>query len=274
MYSFIFNDLIEIFFFTASLYYFSLWLKQDRTKNLLVPFYCFCLVTLLANTFNLQTISAFLLFYGPAILMLFVLMHQELLQRNFVNLHNIKPQKDLSSKNWLETVVQTALRARTHNKTIRIIIEHTDSLTAVLTSPMFLETEIQEALLSVFIDSNQYDQEKMIWITNAGKIIAINSAWRHQSAQEWVADEIKDTNQWLTNTLLHTTKTDAIALSCNPMINGFTIIAQGKVIEEVSAAQAIRIISHSLKIPTSIKKGDAIYEVNRNQTKFDEQSHS
>lgn len=274
MYLFSYIDLVEIIFFTASIYYFSLWLKQDRTKNLLVPFYCFCIVTLLASTFHLPTVSSFLLFYGPAILILFTLVHQELLQRNFVTLHNIKPQKDISTKNWLETIIQAALRARTQNKTIRIIIEHTDSLAPSITAPFRLQTDIQGSLLTMLLDSSTFDQEKMIWLKSDGKLIAINSEWTHHTQKEWVADELKGADAWLTGTLLFTSKTDALALSCSPEMNGFTLIAQGKVIEEVSAAQAIRIIGHSLKIPMSIKKGEEIYEIKRDQTKLDEQSHS
>jgi hypothetical protein len=273
MYLFTYTDLIEIIFFTASIYYFSLWLKQDRTKNLLVPFYCFCIITLLANTFHLQTISSFLFFYGPAILMLFVLMHQELLQRNFVSLHNIKPQNGSSTKNWIQTIIQIALRARTQNKTMRIVIEHTDSIGTSIIAPFRLETDIQGSLLTVLLDSSSFDQNNMIWLKSNGKLIAINSEWAYHSQKEWIADELKDTDAWLTDTLLFTSKIDALALLCSPERNGFTIIAQGKVIQEVSATQAIRIISHSLKIPMS-KKGEKIYEIKRDQTKLNEQSHS
>ena len=269
---FSYKDLLEIMFFSSCIYYFSVWLKQDRTKNLLFPFYCFCVVTLLASTFHLQTVSSFLLFYGPVIVLLFILVHQEQLQRNFVTLHNIKPQKDLATKNWVETVIQSTLRARTKNKTIRVIIEHTDSLSSCITAPFRLETEMQSSLLNMLLDSPSFDQEKMIWLSSAGKLIAINGSWSQNAQKEWIAQELKETDAWLTDTLLFTTKTDALAFSCTPETNGFTICAQGKVIEEVSAAQSLRIIGHFLKIPLGIKKGDEVYEINDAQKQFNKQS--
>lgn len=271
---FSYTDLLEIIFFSSCIYYFSMWLKQDQTKNLLLPFYAFCVITLLAHSLQLPTVSSFLLFYGPAILVFFIITHQELLQRNFITLHNITPEKGLITKNWVETAIQSALRIRTQNKTIRVIIEHTDALSLCITAPFRLETELHSSLLNMLLDSPSFDQEKMVWLSSTGKLIAINSSWSQNAQKEWIAQELKETDAWLTDTVLFTSKTNALAFSCSPETNGFTLIAQGKILEEVSAAQAVRIIGHFLRIPLNTKKGDEIYEFNTTQKKFSEQSHS
>ncbi len=83
------RDCLEIIFFASLFYYLTLWLKKDKTKNLLPYFYGYCLITFCAYMLELTTVTSLLFLFTPAAVMLFILMHQDTLQRNIVALKHI-----------------------------------------------------------------------------------------------------------------------------------------------------------------------------------------
>lgn len=172
------HDGIEILFFSSLFYYLALWLRKDRQQNLLWYFYGYYAVTLIAYNANLPTISLFLLLFSPAIIMLFIVMHQDILQRNFVALRHITPAQS-ATRNWLESLIQTCLIVINNNKTITCIIERTDNMHTFLHVPFIIHAPLHTALLEILVNGDSYDQHKMIWIDAHGNLEGINAAWRH-----------------------------------------------------------------------------------------------
>ena len=257
---FSFKDGIEIILFSIIIYYFSWWLKKDHKKNLVIPFYGFCILAMLAVSFQMHTINLFLLWYGPVITMLFILIHQELLQRNFITLHTIKPQNNSSNADWIKPLIQACLRARGNNKNVRILIENQASLASFIHTEFFVHAPIQHQLLNTLLESTSYDSEKMVWLNQNGTIIAINCRWSINVNETWMSEELKGKDPWLADALLFTSKTDALAFSCSDETDSFTIVAQGKLIEQAYAPDALRIISHYLTSLLSRKKGETTHE--------------
>jgi hypothetical protein len=227
-------DAIEILFFSSLFYYLALWLRKDKQQNLLWYFYGYCALTLITYTVNLPTISIFLFLFSPAIIMLFIIIHQDILQRNFVALRHIKPVQK-AAHNWIETLIQTALIVINNtNKSITCIVERTDTMHTFLQAPFIIHAPLNTTLLETFINSHSYDQNKMIWIDASGNLEGINASWR-QTITEFSYTE---QSVCLENALLYTTKTDALVFTIDSETRTFTIIMQGKKLQKINAHHA------------------------------------
>ncbi len=271
------HDGIEILFFSSLFYYLALWLRKDRQQNLLWYFYGYCAVTLIAYNANLPTVSFFLLLFSPAIIMLFIIMHQDILQRNFVALRHITPAHT-TTHNWLEALIQTCLIVINNNKTITCIIERNDNMHTFLHVPFIVHAPLHTALLEVLVNCDSYDQHKMVWIDAHGNLEGINAAWRHSIIQTSHHENMEQTQDKthgektsldkarmekinlekahiekmhlektsLEDALLYTTKTDALIFTINPETRTFTIIMCGNQLQKVSAHHAYTTIQKYL----------------------------
>src|SRR5690242_12597081 len=114
---FTWRDALEILFLSTAVYYFSLWLTKDRTKNLLPAFYAYCALVFFAYNAQLTTLSQLLLLFSPMVGTIFFLLHQQTLQKNFVALRTLQPARR-NNDDWLETLIQTALIALNNKKEI------------------------------------------------------------------------------------------------------------------------------------------------------------
>jgi hypothetical protein len=241
------HDGIEILFFSSLFYYLALWLRKDRQQNLLWYFYGYCAVTLIAYNANLPTISLFLLVFSPAIIMLFIMVHQDILQRNFVALRHITPAQT-TTHNWLESLIQTCLIIINKNKSITCIIERSDNMHTFLHVPFIVHAPLHTALLEILINCDSYDQHKMVWIDAQGNLEGINASWRHsitQSSNQETTMQPSEENL-IEDALLYTTKTDALIFTINPDTRTFTIITCGNQLQKVSAHHAYSTIQKYL----------------------------
>lgn len=233
------HDGIEILFFSLLFYYLALWLRKDRQQNLLWYFYGYCAITLTAYNANLPTVALFLLVFSPAIMMLFMFLHQDILQRNFVALRHITPAQ-VSTQNWLEALIQTCLIVINNNKTITCIIERSDNMRTFLQVPFTIHAPLHTALLEILVNGDSYDQHKMIWVDAHGNLEGINAAWRHTLLEEESKECSIQNNETtlLENALLYTTKTDALVFTINPETRTFSIIMCGNQLPKMSAHHA------------------------------------
>lgn len=239
-------DILEILFFSTIMYYFSLWLKKDRQKNLLLYFYSYCAIVLTTHHLHLTTVSSFLFITSPITIMLFILFHQELLQRNFVMLRNIKTSHP-EQGDWLETLLRTTLVAVNNNKEIQCIIEHHDSLATIVTTPLVLYADLQKNLLDMLLESDAFDQHKMVLVNSHGRLLGINASWNAQLHESWIADDVKSKEKWQQDALFFTAKTDAIIFKITPANRSFDIVAQGKIFNNVSAPLALKTMQKYLQ---------------------------
>ena len=267
----------EILFFTIVIYYFSIWLKKDRHKNLLPYFYGYCFLAIVTYHSQLITVSYFLFLFAPVAIMLFILVHQTILQRNFVALQKTSPTKQENS-NWEHDLVRSFLLAINKNKEILCVIENKDTLEDFIYAPMILNANIQQGLITLLQDSDLFDQKKMLWLNTNGQLIGINTTWQQSVFQEF-ADQIKDDiNHWKQNALLLSAKTDALFLRITPKTRTFNIIFNGKIINNINSENTLKIIRKytSTKFysnDSSIKKGDIIHETFVQKNLFKQRSN-
>lgn len=249
------KDVLEITLFSTVIYYFSIWLKQDRQKQLLMSFYGYCTLLTVCHFTHLQAAGTALLLFAPVALIIFVMLHQELLQKNFISLHNITPSNQIEQE-WTETLIRSCLIAISSERPICCIIEKKQSLSDLLTAPYRINCKLSEGLLDLLINSNTFEPNKMIWLQDNGILCAINSTWKRTSIDTWLAREVKEQEPWLQDALFFTSKTDALCFKINEQTRTFTLVAQGKVLEKVSAHAALKTIKKYLGHFEVSKKGE------------------
>jgi hypothetical protein len=203
--------------------------------------------------------------------MVFSIVHQDILQKNFIALARLSARPEEKEPDWLETLVRACLVGINQNKTIYGVIENKNSLAGILSSDMALHTNVQKNILAMAIDSVYYNQEKMIWLTAQGKLLGINAQWRATPSDIIVYSQASSLAQWQQEALFFTHKTDALVFAISPITRTFTLIAQGKIVEQVHANHAISTIKKFM-YETNAVKGDTSYEVQRKATNNTQQN--
>ncbi len=249
------KDILEVLLFSSAVYYFSSWLAQDHQKKLLLTFYGYCSVLTICHMARLYTSLSALILFAPVVLVVFVVLHQDVLQRNFVTLHNITPARN-TWQEWTEVLVRTCLVAISDNKALHCIIEKRNALDDFLENSYTFNCKLSEGLLDLLINSNGFDASRIIWLQDNGSLLGVNSNWKKSSVDTWLAQEVKEQEPWLQDALFFTSKTDALYFKLNPQTRTFTLVAQGKILEEVSAHAALKTIRKYLGHFDADKKGE------------------
>ena len=238
----IFNikDIIEILSIASGLYFFSIWLKQDHQKPLVLYFYSTCSLVVLTNLIYLPTLSNLLTTIFPVIIMLFILIHQRSLQQNFVALRNIQPAPNINT-NWLETLLRTCIIAANNKQTVNCLIEGQDNLTNLVSCSLTVKAKLEPELLDALVTSNNYDVNKMIWLSNTGLLIGLNT-------NLIITNTLDKKENFQEQAIWFTKQTDCLIFRMHPQTKNFDLVTQGKSIENVAMDQAIKLMrKHFIK---------------------------
>ena len=240
------TDLCEILFFATGFYYWTAWLKQDKTKPLLGCFFVYCTICIAAYAVPLPTVGIFLWMTAPVGMMLFIIMHEQTLQRNFVALKQQVPKAQYNP-DWLETLVRTSLVSLNNNQAVLCLLEHTDGMKEFIAIHAPVNAPLHQKLLHMMLTNEAYNQEQMVWVNTAGTLIGINAAWHDH---ETIITTDSGMPVWQQQALLYTTTTDALVFHMNPENRMLTLIAHGKSITTRNAQHALTMLKkHIAKKP-------------------------
>ncbi len=240
-YFFGWRDAVEILTFSTLFYWVSRWLKRDKQKNLVGYFYSYCALCFTAYFAQLPTMTTFLFMFAPVMIIFFLLMHQETLQKNFVALRNITPAK-LANSQWLDTLVRTCLVAINNNKEVMCVIEQHDNLTDFIDTSLTMHTDLNKDLLNMMLASETFDATKMIWLNTNGHVLGVNSTWKNQPRDEALSDDVKKLEPWKQDALFFTNKTDALVFKVDPKSRTFDIVVSGKTYDNISSNHTLKMI--------------------------------
>jgi hypothetical protein len=231
MYYYLFvRDIAEIFCYSFIIYTFCIWLKTDKTKNLLSYFLAYCAITIFSWMVELPTLTPFLFSYAPIALILFIIMHEKTLQRNLVALRTITPVQPYQ-EDWLDILLSSALAIINNNKSITIVIENKDSLEYFLTTPFFINADISKHILSILFSSNSYDEQKIIWVNTHGQIRGINAIWQTERTEQQITTAHMLWNK--KDALFYTLQCDATIIHINQFVRTFTLVSHGNEIQDI-----------------------------------------
>jgi DNA integrity scanning protein DisA with diadenylate cyclase activity len=256
------KDLVEIFFFSSVIYYTLLWLKKDTERNLIMGFYSYCALFAIAYYADLPVLRFVLFVSAPCIAALFVILHQETLQKNFIKATKV-PRVLQEKTHWVDELIKCSLTALNRHKEIIVVIERADLLKNLVHAPYFIFAELRRDVFDIMLEKHIAGNDYMIWINQQGKIVAINSTWRTQLEETWLSNEVLHLHEWKQQALFISAKTDALLIKINPLTRSFDCIIQGRISEGMNADQIAGFLRKNLislpapKEKTTLIKGSS-----------------
>lgn len=239
------QDYGEVLIFSSLIYSFLSWLKKDIQKNLTYPFYVYCILFCGSYYVQLSTVHAILLSGAPLALMLFIVLHQETLQRNFVMFKRAQKPQEFSS-HWIDELMRGSLTALNNNKELVIVVERNDNLKNILYAPCLFYADLKKDIFDILIEKHICTNDYLVWVTQEGKLVAINAAWRINLDEEWITQEAQALHKWKQDAIFVSSKTDAIIFKVNVLSRTFNLVMQGKIAEEISSEQLLAILQRNI----------------------------
>ncbi len=224
---FIWQDIVEIIFFSIFIYFLTIWLSRDKKKNLVYYFYCVCTLFIISHILCFYTIESFLWAYLPVIVVFFVLIHQKTLQSNFIGLTKITNFSQ-PIEHWYAEVIRASKKAIDQKSSLAFIIEKKQSLSGLLAPTYLLQAPIQNNLIH-FLTSCSFQPVTSVWLDHNGYIKGIGT---------------KETD--LSSLLEVIEHTDALLISSSD--NQLALYLADKKYEQVSTAHALQFLQSHLKI--------------------------
>lgn len=231
-------QMIEISLFSFFFYYFLSWLNKDRNSKLLNYFYTYFLLIAITFYTDLYIFHNFLILCLPFFFFLFIIFHQQTLQKNFISFKT-SDKITTGSSDWLEILIRSALFAINKSKEVVFVIEQTNELKSYLTTHFPLYTAIHLDTIAMLLESSYYNSGQMIWCSTNGIIIGFNSSWNIQQSQK----NSPSAATWYQDSLLMTLKTDTIIIKADPHTRAFCMMSGGKVTENLTASQTLALIN-------------------------------
>jgi hypothetical protein len=168
--------------------------------------------------------------------MLFILIHQKSLQKNFISLFKVKPAQK-ANVNWLQEIIRFCLQA---NGDICFLVEHQDSLHDLLTITIPMHAQITTQLLQFLYHSSDFDAKHYILIDTQGNLLGMDVIWEKPLALTDINEnETIKASYYLMNS-------DAFMLQYNYQNRLFTIIMKEHIYTNLTTAQVLQSITHYL----------------------------
>lgn len=258
------RDIIEIAFFTVTSYRIVKWLNKDTQKNLARYFYLYCALALGSYYANLHVISLVLFFGAPIVAVLFLILHQQTLQKNFIVTKSLTQKPDASDK-WLEEIIQASLRGVNKNKTVICVIERTDALNVFLTAQCTFNAPVTHELLDLLMNTTPDDEMTTLWVSHTGLLIAINPHWHAGYDEIWASQQMNPLHRYKQDALLISQKSDAIITVISPETRLFDVLVGGKGFDNISAGYAFSLIKQHIATK-QVTKGNAYATLSKKGT--------
>ncbi len=224
---FIWQDIVEIIFFSIVIYSLTIWLSTDKKKNLVYYFYGVCALFITSHVLHLSTIESFLWAYLPVIAVFFVLIHQKTLQSNFIGLTRTTNFSQ-PIEHWHTEVIRASKKAIDQKAPLAFIIEKKQSLAGLLAPTYLLQAPIQNNLIQ-FLISSSTESVTAVWLDHNGYIKGIDTKEKNLSS--------------LLDLIEHT---DALLISSSE--NQLAFYLADKKFEQLSTAHALQFLQSHLKI--------------------------
>ncbi len=231
------KDISEILFFSYFIYFLSSWLKKNNCSYLLLYFYSYCALFCLTLLINLTTINFFIIYFLPIFLLLLIIFHQDILQKNFITGRHQFSQ--ISNMQWLDHLIRVSLYAFNKNQSIFCVIENQYDIKSFFETKYIFNSSLDYQLLTLVIESNNFDYNKLIWCNAQGTLIGINADIKINRSS---IDSTKEMPIWQQEALLLTLKTDTIFFKTDPITRSFDVIVKGAIYKNISSHHIISLI--------------------------------
>jgi hypothetical protein len=179
--------------------------------------------------------------------MLFIIVHQKSLQKNYVAARTIKPTQQADLNTWLQIMISTAFKSIQYKKDLIFIIEGKNNLDDFVTSTTTFNAPIQKQLCNIIVESSLCKSKSQIIITQHGTLRTISSGWKKEIDHVWLDNKTKTYAPWEQEALYWCTHLDALIFYIEPTTKKCTIIAQGNRVPHLSLEKAMSIIAQYIR---------------------------
>ncbi len=239
------RDVTEILFFSTALYFLLRWLNTDRTSHLIAYFYGYTFTLFVAHYARLTIISQTLFICAPIAVCIALILHQHALQKNFVGLKKIETSTTESS-HWIEELVRITLQSMNSRQSLCWVIERKDHLVSAVTAPCLLYAELKKDFIELVMSSSQQNPG-MFWINSNGKLISYNVQWYNHAQLE--------VHDWLSTAIEVSRMTDLLIVKSCASTRSFTLLAEGKLAEGLSAHQMTLLLHRLITHQSTFQEG-------------------
>lgn len=231
------QDCTEIIIIAFLLYTFMRWLSASHKPFLLKSFLAYFSFVFFAFFAQLPVLLLVLIYCSPVIIVLYIIFHQNSLQKNFITALN--STKSLSLNNsWHNELLKVILHSLNKNKAYTCIIERNDSLETIIKATHIVQSGLTYELATLFIDSSLNTLDNIQWLNQWGRLIALKSRLDLLYEDPWFAQETSHTSKWHQDALFLTSKTDCIIIRAVPE-RTFESFMNGKIIMYANAHDLI-----------------------------------
>lgn len=239
-------DITEIVLFSTLIYAFSSWLRQDQSITLLVYFYSACGLFICASLFHLQALVELYRVSWPAMLMLFIIVHQKSLQHNYIAAKTVTPTRHTIDHAWVHVLMRALFKALQRSKNLTFVIEGKRMVEGYITKPVILQSPITHGLLDTLIESTALEQHSLVLLNQTGSVIALNGTWMEPDIS-WFSHEQCALETWQRDALFWTSKTDALVIHADIESKLICIVAQGTIVTQLTSDKAEAIITQYIR---------------------------
>ncbi len=249
---FYWTDVFEICVLSAIIYSFSRWCARDRRTPLLLYFYACCAGGMFAHVLNLQTLVAFLQVSWPALVVIFLIVHQHTLQKNYIAGKTIIPAHADAASSWILLLLRAGIRAAAQRKSIVCIMQGNMILDEFLQDFLALNSPINKELLDVLVESTHIKNNSIMLVDQCGILRAFNGCWQAGASE-----------QWIDHAIALTARTDALVWSVHSDTHLLTLVAQGVRVDELSSDKAEAIIAQYVRKHSLVNKSKTHEHINQ-----------
>jgi hypothetical protein len=225
-------DFFEITVFAILVYKFFIWLSYDKSKKLHLIFLLFTTLFIASSYIGASTLNNFLYVYSPIILLLLIVAHQDILQKNFIIPAKVRAAK-VDDSSWVVELIKSYVLGMSKNINLVCVIECSDDLSEFIDKGVDINSLISKNLMSLFFNSFDFNKDKLIYISYTGSLKAINCSVFESDIDNFIS--------------IMTNKSDCIFLKSNSVTRTLEVIAQGKYLNDLSSEKALNLLTHYLK---------------------------
>lgn len=262
MYSMLCKDILEIALLSTFFYHVICWLLQDRVNNLIYYFAGYALVVAAAFMLPLPILQILLLWYSPVIMILFVILHEKQLQKNFVATYKSTYKLTQQVFDWPNILIQTGLHNFIEQQSTLYLIEQDQPLDSLVSTPFIINSPVQKELLEMICASQSYNQMRALWITKHGMLRGINTYW-HQNTTTLSDLTYADEDTLIESLEPLIENCSAIACFSNAITREWTIVARDCIFKKISAQHALQLLQ-KLLVYSSTSARSAYYAEHKN----------
>lgn len=241
------NDIVEIVLLSTGVFLFSRWCTFDKQKPLIIYFYAFCLGAIGLCALDLPTIHDILQVSWPGLFIVFIVLHEHTLQKNYIARKAVIPVRTIAQHDWIPLALRAGLKAAAHHKELIFVVQGVQVVDDFITCATVLNSPVSKELLDMLIESAHIKKGSLIMLDRHGTILGVNGSWKKERL----------VSRWDEYAVELTGHTDAVVYAIDGATRECAIVAHGACVTGVGSDKTELIIAQYVR---KQRAGGSIYE--------------